>query len=491
MISCTTALAALASPAFAAFDPQINPTPSATSSSANFDPQLGAAPSALPDTRLLNNPRAATARTVGAAPLPVAPLYPTHAIAMPSAPVSVAAAPVVAAAAPNPAFPPVDPAIAAQAQQELRRQSASQAAAPTVQSGGFIAPAPLITLPQVAPTKPEPLGSVATAAPVSQPALPALSASPVPAPVIVAAPVPTPSPVIAAAPVMLAPPPAVIASTAPAELAPVVTPLADPLSTQSKTILSRIPSKLDTTKPGKTTKLALERVSPEVADVLGADAKDAAYESVGLSIKVRRPGLDVNFELNRAYTALMGGDTDTAIQVYKNIISTQPTNQDALFGLAATYHRLGDIEKARPIYGALLKLNPNHREGLNNFLALISDESPQEALAELERLEQRNPDFSPIPAQEAILLDKLGYVEESRTKMLRAIQLAPDNLTYKYNLAVMSDRNGQVADASALYRLLIDASLHGAKTPAPLEELQKRLNFITSVAAADGRALGG
>jgi tetratricopeptide (TPR) repeat protein len=151
---------------------------------------------------------------------------------------------------------------------------------------------------------------------------------------------------------------------------------------------------------------------------------------------------------------------------------------------------LGDLDRARPYYAHLLKVNPNHREGLNNFLALVSAEAPQEALAELERLEQRNPDFSPIPAQQAALLSKNGYADQAREKMLRAIDLAPDNLTYKYNLAVMLDKQGNYTDASALYRLLIDASLKGQKIPAPLETIQKRLNFITA-AETNKNSVGG
>lgn len=475
---CSTALClGAASPALAAFNPQADVAAAGTQSS--FNPQAGGEPSAaLPDTRLLYAPRgAAGVAATGATPLPTAPLYPAHAIAMPSAPAPVAAttaAPAIATA-PAPAqalaFPPVDPAVAAQAQAQLQAQPVAANAQPAPLPG-FVAPAPLISL------APQPTAAAAAELPqpVAQPRMAAASAPVAPAPIVMA-------------------PPAVVTPLAPAaavaELPPVVTTPAEPLTRQSKTILSQIPSKIDTAKPARSTKLQLDRVSPEVADVLGKDTKEAAYESVGLSIKVRRPGLDTNFELNRAYSALMGGDTDTAIQTYKNILGAQPTNQDALFGLAATYHRLGNLDKARPLYGELLKLNPNHREGLNNFLALISDESPQEALAELERLEQRNPDFSPIPAQQAIVLDKLGYVQESRAKMLRAIDLAPDNLTYKYNLAVMSDRNGNYADAGALYRLLIDASLHGANIPAPLADLQKRLNFITSIAATEGHALGG
>jgi Tfp pilus assembly protein PilF len=296
---------------------------------------------------------------------------------------------------------------------------------------------------------------------------------------------------IAPAPVFaIAPPSAGMAS---APVTPTYSPVAsdEELSPQTKTILSHIPSKLDTIHPTVGKPIAVSRVSPEVNDVLGKDAKVTAYDSVGISIKVRRPGLDANYELNRAYVALMGGDTDNAIQIYKNILSTDPVNQDALFGLATTYHRLGEIEKARPLYGMLLKINPNHREGLNNFLALVSDESPQEALAELERLEQRNPDFSPIPAQEAVVLSKMGYADRAREKMLRAIDLSPDNLTYKYNLAVMLDTHGDYADAGALYRLLIKASTEGQTVPSSVDEMQKRLNYITTAAAESRPTTGG
>lgn len=257
-----------------------------------------------------------------------------------------------------------------------------------------------------------------------------------------------------------------------------------PLSNASKDILSKFPSKLGTNpslvKTGKDKSLAINRLSPEVQAILPPEQKVDRYDAAGISIKVQRPGLDTNFELNRAFAALNAGDTSLAASTYKNILSAEPKNEDALFGLATTYHRLGDLDRARPYYAQLLTVNPNHREGLNNFLALVSHESPQEALAELERLEQRNPNFSPIPAQQAALLNRQGFADQAREKMLRAIELSPENLTYKYNLAVILDKQGKYTDASALYRLLIDAALSGQKIPASLDTLQKRLNFIAT-----------
>lgn len=315
--------------------------------------------------------------------------------------------------------------------------------AATVQST-FIAPAPLI-------------------APVP--------AAPVPVAEVTPAPTPVTAPVVATAPAI-----ALVPATA-----PVVNAVA-PLSRDSKEILSHVPSKLDAEKPAKGGKLAVNRIA-EMPD-MQIKGKVDAYEASGIKISVRRPGLDTNYELNRAYNALSGGDSEVAMEIYKNILSTEPKNADALFGLASLYHRQGQLQNARQLYGTLLKYYPTHRDGLNNFLALVSEESPQEALAELERLEQRNSGYSPIPAQQALLLNKLGYANEARSKMLRAIELSPDNLTYKYNLAIMLDKQGNYDDAADLYRLLLDAAMRGEAIPSSPDALQKRLNYIARVNVA-------
>ena len=440
--------------------------------------------------------------------MPARPLYPTRtgttvSTAAPTTPMPVAAMPAVTPAplqttatpAPTmPALPPVDPAVAAKAQTILAAQTQSapapmQVAQPlAAPASGFIAPAPVLaTTPMPAPAVTKPVTYNPPAAAQVQPAI---TAPAVRGPVVVAKPEPTMAPAPVAA-VAVARPAVTPIPVVAAPVAATVVALPSPeLSDETRTILSHVPAALDAPRR-ESAKISLDRVSPEIDAVLGAKAQEDSYEAVGLSIKVRRPGLDTNYELNRAYTALMGGDTQTAIQTYKNILAVEPSNQEGLFGLAATYHRLGMTEKARPLYGMLLKVNPNHREGLNNFLVMVTDESPQDALPELERLEARNPDFSPIPAQLAMVLEKLGYPDQAREKMLRAIELSPDNLTYKYNLAIMLDRQGQTADAIALYRSLVKASLHGAPVPASLDAMQQRLNYlVTELTKARTAAMG-
>src|SRR6185436_7349180 len=130
-----------------------------------------------------------------------------------------------------------------------------------------------------------------------------------------------------------------------------------------------------------------------------------------------KPTFDVQYELERAYNALTAGDVQAAISLYAGVLTNDPNNKQALFGEAVSYHRVGQLEKARPFYSKLLKLDPTHREALNNFLALAADEAPQESLQELDMLERRNPDFSAIPAQTAYVYQKVGQPDKAIEKM--------------------------------------------------------------------------
>lgn len=251
-----------------------------------------------------------------------------------------------------------------------------------------------------------------------------------------------------------------------------------PLSPQSKQVLGAFPARIDSPalQQGK---LNVNRVSPDIAKIVTPQKADASYEAAGIKIEVRRAGLDSNHEIVRAYDTLMAGNISEAIQIYRDILSVEPNHEEALFGLAATLHRNGATDKARPLYARLLKLNPTHREALNNYLSLAGEEAPQSALLEMERLRLRNPSFSPIPAQMGMLYAKTGQFEQARSALMTAIQLAPENLAYQYNLAVILDQYGETADAASLYGSLLKANSNGAKLPVDTAQIQKRYQFLT------------
>lgn len=260
------------------------------------------------------------------------------------------------------------------------------------------------------------------------------------------------------------------------------------LSEGSTKVIEKLPANIGKPKAKPAGPLNIERskdldkvfAAPAEPPVNGAPANTVTHEAMGIKIAMSKPAVNLDYELEKAYDALVAGQPTSAIQIYKNILENDPNNKGALFGLATTYHRSGQLDQARVYYGKLLAIDPNHRDGLNNFLVLLADEAPEEALEQLAKLEARNPDFSPIPAQMAVIYQRLGNTDKATEKMFHAIELAPENLVYRYNLAIMLDKQKKYDEASRLYKQLVQAAMRGENIPGNLQKIQQRLTFIGS-----------
>lgn len=249
------------------------------------------------------------------------------------------------------------------------------------------------------------------------------------------------------------------------------------LSEKSKDVLEGLPALAKKTTP-KGGKVDIDRET-EKGD-FGGNVSVNTHEAMGIKMAMKRPKIDLTFMLEKAYNALLGGQTEAAIEIYQDILTNEPKNKDALFGLATTYHRVGQLDLARGLYAKLLEIDPNYRDGLNNFLVLLSEEAPNEALEKMRDLEQKNPGFSPIPAQMAIIYQKQGNTEKAIDKMYNALALAPENITYRYNLAVLLDKQGNYEQASTLYQQVLDSAAKGVIIPSDANKIQQRLTFIRS-----------
>lgn len=203
-------------------------------------------------------------------------------------------------------------------------------------------------------------------------------------------------------------------------------------------------------------------------------------ENSQIKLEVRSPGPDIMGTLTLGYSALSSGQHEAAISLYKKALKEEPRNADALFGLATAYQRSGQNAQARTVYGRLLKLYPDHLEGLNNFIVLAAQESPEETLMLLSELERQRPEFSPIPAQIGMIHYRSGNLAEAARNLHRAIALDPTNLSYRYNLAVILDQMGDTASAMGLYKQLLDEGMRGKPLPASLRSIQERLTYLGS-----------
>ncbi len=182
--------------------------------------------------------------------------------------------------------------------------------------------------------------------------------------------------------------------------------------------------------------------------------------------------------LNMANKALISGQISAAIRMYKTILVTNPKDIDAMFGLAASYHRDKQYDQARKLYSDILKFDSHHKEALNNFLGLAAEQSPDDALLELQKLARINPDFSPISAQIGMIYLRINNLPQAETYLNKALTLSPDNVLYQYNLAIIYDKSGKTANAIDFYEKVISAEGNGASIPGSYSQIKKRLEYL-------------
>lgn len=218
--------------------------------------------------------------------------------------------------------------------------------------------------------------------------------------------------------------------------------------------------------------------TPKSDEPTGSEKKSSKVQLTIRDSKTVPNSLQVNRTLSQAYNALISGQISAAIRMYKDILDVQPYHLDALFGLATAYHRNYQYEQARKIYVDILEIDPNHKEALNNFLVLIAEESPEDALLELQKLERINPRFSPIPAQIAMIYLKLGKTAQAEQHLRRAVKLSPSNTVYIYNLAIVLDKLGKYDMAIPLYKKVLSAAEIGQNIPGSIQRIQERVIFL-------------
>jgi Tfp pilus assembly protein PilF len=251
------------------------------------------------------------------------------------------------------------------------------------------------------------------------------------------------------------------------------------LSSETKSLLSSLPANAGKPKYDHNGMPLDMAHSGGASSGLGKKTPDI-HKAQGVRIDVKNPDLDVNQYLEQAYEAQLKEDLGTAMDRYQAIVEAYPDNNEAKFGLATTYHRMGELLMARNLYAEIIQSEPGNLEALNNLLVLVSQESPEEALAELQKLEKRNPYFSPIPAQMAALYAKNRDFGSAVESIQRAMDIDPRNLAYRYNAAVLMDRAGRRQDAIDLYTSLKRSHERGLDVPADMAAIQERLTFLLS-----------
>jgi tetratricopeptide (TPR) repeat protein len=183
--------------------------------------------------------------------------------------------------------------------------------------------------------------------------------------------------------------------------------------------------------------------------------------------------------VNEAYDAALVGQLEVAAFLYKKALEIDKNNLSIKYSLATIYHKQNEYEQAKRFYNSVLTADPKHFKALNNLLALMGQENPHKALADLQELAQINPSYSPLQAQIGIVLLELGDIKAAEEHLRKAVMLDPVVPQYRYNLALLYERMRKPKLALQLYNSLLQDYYRGMEIPISSSVLQKKIIDIT------------
>lgn len=184
-----------------------------------------------------------------------------------------------------------------------------------------------------------------------------------------------------------------------------------------------------------------------------------------------------------AYSAALNGEYEAAIEIYKQLLKSNPRDSYIKFSLAVCYQKLGQYDQAKVIYYQLLKDNPNnHDEIIANLLEVIIEQSPNDAVYLLAKLSVENPSSAYILASSAMAYDKINKSEQAILLLNRAISIDPEQIKYKFNLAIIYDKAGDYSNAVGYYQDVLKNYLSKGDidNSIPIEQVKQRIEFIKS-----------
>jgi tetratricopeptide (TPR) repeat protein len=181
-------------------------------------------------------------------------------------------------------------------------------------------------------------------------------------------------------------------------------------------------------------------------------------------VRASRAAPQVHPKVNSGYAAYVGGDLGTARTEYQEALREEPSNRDALLGLAALDVRAGRFEAAEGAYLRLLRSDPRDAHAQAAVIALRRGRvDPVAAESRVKSMLADNPGAHVLNFTLGNQFAQQGRWAEAQQEYFKAFASEPDNADFAYNLAVSLDHLRQPRLALEYYkRALAIAKARGA-----------------------------
>lgn len=187
----------------------------------------------------------------------------------------------------------------------------------------------------------------------------------------------------------------------------------------------------------------------------------------------------INSAVSDAYAALEAGRFDSARRLYDQALRSEPSNIDALLGLAAIAQQENRTDEASKHYLKILDIDPRHALAQTGLIALLGRADPQAAESRLKQLAARDPSPALYFTLGNLYADQ-GQWSQAQQAYFQAHHLDAGNPDYAYNLAVALEHLGQPKLALGFYRRAVQQAAGRGRANFNSAQAQTR---ITQLAA--------
>lgn len=172
-----------------------------------------------------------------------------------------------------------------------------------------------------------------------------------------------------------------------------------------------------------------------------------------------------------------------AIERFQQALYNDPSNADAYYNLAATYHRMGklngnqaDLDQAENFYNQCLDRQENHRDCYRALAVLLVDEGrSEEAFRLLEGWTTRNPNSAEPRVELARLFEEYGDRGAAKENLIAALAADPNNARALAALGRVREQLGEVDQALADYQRSLWQDRFQPEVTARVAALQQAL----------------
>lgn len=220
------------------------------------------------------------------------------------------------------------------------------------------------------------------------------------------------------------------------------------------------------------------RPVPEKAEPVAPPAKPVEAEPKPVSVvkpPVSNPhdesGLTAVQQVAAGNQALVKGDLDRAIPLFRSAMERDETLVGARIGLAACFYSTDDIPEARRLLDGILREDTRNAQalglrGIVNWKEGLLREADEDTKSAVEL----SPNDPQLHNYRGIVLQARGRNEEARREIQESVRLDPGNADALLNLAILmaTAKPADLAGASSYYKKALDA---GAARDEKLDNL--------------------